>query len=50
MKDQLKFDLLLFGAAIVATAAVLGADLDLSALLDDHLDFAVLFRTMAGFG
>lgn len=33
MSDQLKFDVVLFGAAIVASAAVLGANLDLQHVL-----------------
>lgn len=33
MSDQLKTDITLFGMAIVASAVVLGANLDLSVLL-----------------
>lgn len=33
MSDQLKIDITLFGAAIVAGAAVLGANIDVSLLL-----------------
>ena len=40
MSDHLKYDLTLFGAAILATAAVLGA----------NLDIATLLRIIAGLG